>query len=187
MTNLPRLTKAMVDRAERGNKVKGWHALCLKGYLPEEIYVYSPTAWPYSEVRFKVREFARLYDLPIPVNCAAHRKYVRKKPHVDDPAASFRANVMRTGLALVLTQPMLEELCALAEGVKSDRALYFRELGAASPHNFIASMAALEKRGLVSSNDRTLTNIGQRVIELLKEAGVFKRADAAIQRQEKGA
>lgn len=176
---IPRLTRAMVLRAERHGKIQGWHELCLRGYLPEEIHVYSPSAWPESEVRFKVREYARLKGLPIPVNCARKRIYTRKAPHVEDPAAAFRANVMRVGMALVLTQPMLEEFCALHEGVESDRSLYFKELGAAAPHNSIAAMHALQKRGLIGC-DREITKIGELLIDLLKEAGVFRTADAAI-------
>lgn len=186
MRSLPRLTKAMVDRAERGNMIRGWHALCLKGYMPEELYVHSHSAWPYSEVRFKVREYAKFHGLPIPANCATKIDRVRKVPVIEDPAAAFRATVMRTGLALVLTQPMLEELCALASGCQSDRALYFREMGNAAPHNFIASIAALCKRGLVT-NDRKLTPIGEKLVEILKTAGVFKMPDAALLRQEKRA
>lgn len=187
MKPIPRLTKEMVDRAERAGKVRGWHELCLKGYLPEEIHVYSRSAWPESEVKFKVREFARMNQLPIPSNCARSRPiYAIKRPHIEDPAAAFRASVMRTGLALVLTQPMLEHLCAIAEGVETDRSLYFRELGRAAPHNPITTLAALEKRGLVNC-DKKLTTIGEKIIALLKEAGVFKRADAALAKKGKSA
>lgn len=178
--DLPRLTEKAVRKAERAGLVAGWYQLCRDGYLPEEIHVYSPTAWPYSEVRFKMREYARRMGLPVPANCAEKRQRVRRDPHVSDPAANFRTYVMRTGLALVLTKPMLEELCALACGCQSDRALYFREVGAAAPHNFIATCAALHKRGLIDDS-RKLTAIGEALVELLKRASVFKEPDAALE------
>ena len=54
---------------------------------------------------------------------------------------------MRQNLALVLTQPMLDELCAIACDCQSDRSLYFRDIGQVAPDNFIGTRAALEKRG----------------------------------------
>jgi len=176
---LERLTQKIVDRAERQGKVAGWYELCRAGYSPEEIHLYSPSAWPHAEVRFKVREHARRHGLPVPVGVADKRVRVQKKPHIDDPRAAFRSTVMRTGLALVLTQPMLEELCAIASNVRSDRAIYFRELGGASPYNFIGTRAALQKRGLLG-NDGKLTTIGDALIALLKDAGVFKEPDEAM-------
>lgn len=179
MKPIPRLTKAMVDRAQREGKVAGWYALCRAGYLPGEIHVYDQKAWPISEVCARVREYARGRELPVPANCARIRPYVRKTPVVEDCRAAFRASVMRTGLALVLTQPMLERLCAVACDAQSDTSLYFQALGGVRPDNSIATGAALLKRGLID-NERRLTPIGERVVALLKEAGVFVVPDSAL-------
>lgn len=180
MSNIPRLTAAGFRRACRKGKVAGWYELCRKGYLPKEVMVHEDNPYPESEVRFKVRAYARANGLPVPANCADKRKYVRKTPEVTDCRAAFRASVMRTGLALVLTQPMLESLCAIACNVQRDRALHFNALGSARPDNFIATNGALMKRGLIDCECR-LTSIGAKVIELLKEAEVFVVPDTALE------
>lgn len=177
---IPRLTAAAFRRACRKGKVAGWYELCRKGYLPREVMVHEDSYYPESEVRFKVRDYARSKGLPVPANCAEKRKYVRREPEIKDCRAAFRASVMRTGLALVLTQPMLESLCAIACNVRRDRALHFNALGSAKPDNFIATNAALAKRGLIDCEHK-LTPIGSKVIELLKEAEVFVMPDAALE------
>lgn len=184
MKNLPRLTEQLLARAVRkaGSQPAAWYDLCRQGYLPEEIRVHVIYGTP--EIRGKVREHAASHDLPMPANCAKKREYVRLRPKVTDPAAAFRATVMRTGMALVLTQPMLESLCAVACGTESDTRLYCRELGITQPDNFIATHAALEKRGLVTcEHPHRLTKIGQRVVDMLKEAGVFVTPDAALNKR----
>ena len=113
---------------------------------------------------------------------------------------------MRSSFCLALTQPMLEFLCATADGVKWDRTLYYKQYGAAKPDSFIASSHALEKRGLIVwlpreqrpsvldgegnlqylSNCR-LTPAGAALVDLLKVTGIFVEADAAIGKRSRGA
>lgn len=115
----------------------------------------------------------------------------------------FKYYVMRTNFQLALSRPMLEFLCAVADDVWWDRALY-RDGGGATPDNFIASSHALEKRGLIQrwtpnmiAKERRkpksnlyeyrsgfrLTPAGELVISLLKETGLFIEHDLAIQRK----
>lgn len=108
----------------------------------------------------------------------------------------FRASSMKVGFTLNLTRPMLEFLCATADGVLWDRSLY-RDAALAAPDNFLASFNALAKRGLVERNLAAhdsdapfghttiyvLTPAGKAVVELVKLAGMFVEADAAIEKK----
>lgn len=116
---------------------------------------------------------------------------------------AFRGNTMRTSFSLNLTQPMIQFLCAVADHVHWDRALYFQSGGRACPDNFIASSSALEKRGLIYVDDAALegcrnrrhdesweeacgqtqwrlTPAGEHIVSLFKTVGIFVEADAAI-------
>jgi hypothetical protein len=117
---------------------------------------------------------------------------------VPDWKSAFQGQVMRSSFCLALTQPMLEFLCAVADGVSWDRTLYYQQYGAARPDSHIASSGALYKRGLIQENpdcpptDQVpwelvhqrsqwkLTPAGDALVELLKVAGIFIEADAAI-------
>lgn len=113
---------------------------------------------------------------------------------------SFQHSAMRTSFCLALTQPMLEFLCATAEGVYWDRRLYSRQFGAAKPDNWIASGDSLIKRGLIErltrleidkriplndflSSHYRLTPAGVALVELLKVTSVFVESDTAIERK----
>jgi len=119
--------------------------------------------------------------------------------HPSSWRAAFQSQAMRSSFALTLTQPMLENLCAIADGVESDRSLYFQCCGAARPDNFLATSKALEKRGLIHDHPRRhdmsdfrenydqgishiwqLTPAGEALVVLLKVTGIFVEADAAI-------
>jgi len=190
--NLPRLTDGAVRRAEAAGKAAGWHALCSKGYLPAEIAVFTDHSAHASDIRGIVRSHAEKHGLPIPASCARSREPREHKP-VGDWREAFRNTVMRTGMHLSLTQPMLEFICATADGVQWDR------MGASTlgrPDGFLVTAASLEKRGLVrrrvsSKTDDTicgaafheLTDAGKCVVELLKSTGVFTEADLAIEKR----
>lgn len=116
--------------------------------------------------------------------------------------AAFQGTAMRTSFCLSLTQPMMEMLCAVADGVRWDRALYYRQYGMARPDNWIAASTALQKRGLIGPFERTnatdaewlvgigsswrLTPAGEALVQLLKVAGIFVEADAAIVKRASG-
>lgn len=123
---------------------------------------------------------------------------------LDNWQGKFRYYVMRTHFQLALSRPMLEFLCAVADNVWWDRALYRDGGGVASPDNFLASSSALEKRGLIRRASPSLlerekrrrkTNVyefrsgwlltpaGKIVVELLKQTGLFVEHDTAIQRK----
>lgn len=109
---------------------------------------------------------------------------------------AFQSSAMKSSFCLALSQPMLEFLCATADGVQWDRRLYYRQWGAARPDNTIAASRALEKRGLIihvpgrlptdaeieaaSVTYWKLTPAGEALVALLKVAGIFVEADAAI-------
>lgn len=121
---------------------------------------------------------------------------------IDHPSAwkvAFQSQAMRSSFALALSQPMLELLCAIADGVYSDRQLHYRSYGIARPDSLLASSRSLEKRGLIqpvaNREERIreaatarygevafweLTPAGAAVVELLKVGGIFIEADAAI-------
>lgn len=179
---LKRLTRSIVEKAERRGIAAGAYALCALGYMPEEIAIFSRGENPYrNDIRQKACDYARKNNLPIPASCAPKRVRTKKTPEVVDCRAAFRDATMKTGFALVLTQPMLENLCSIADGVPSDRVLYYKELGAVRPNNFIATGAALSKRGLIDCRGK-LSPIGALVVGLLREAGVFAVSDAALKR-----
>ena len=116
----------------------------------------------------------------------------------DEWKMRFASNSMRSTFCLTLTQPMLEFLCAVADQVSWDRALYFQSIGGAKPDNWSATSTALIKRGLIESKGRlehrnwttweeacqdtqwVLTPAGDKMVELLKVTGIFVEADAAI-------
>lgn len=113
---------------------------------------------------------------------------------------AFKSATMRTNFCLTLSQPMIEFLCAVADDVEWDRSTY-RSIH--TPDNPWAPFRALEKRGLVirkpEDEQRTtseilrlpverfceyshwkLTTVGAAVVDMLKVAGIFVEADAAI-------
>lgn len=117
---------------------------------------------------------------------------------------SFQRQAMRSSFCLSLSQPMLEFLCATADGVHWDRRLYHAQWGIAKPDNWLASSEALIKRGLVERLTRVeldahasvvgmvqhmatshyrLTPAGTALVELLKVAGIFIEADMALERK----
>lgn len=112
----------------------------------------------------------------------------------DDWKRAFVGSSMRTNFTLALTQPMLELLCATADGVHWDRHLYFPSMGNARMNSFLMSEAALIKRGLVenvppSERSKTLdpvasdflrlTPAGEALVALLRITGIFVESDAA--------
>lgn len=113
-----------------------------------------------------------------------------------DWKAAFQGHAMKTSFCLALTQPMLEFLCATADGVHWDRRLYTQQYGIARPDNWIASAGSLIKRGLIERCSRSeldqepielfmishyrLTPAGEALVSLLRVAGIFIEADAAI-------
>ncbi len=117
-----------------------------------------------------------------------------------DWKSAFQGHAMKTSFCLALTQPMLEFLCATADGVHWDRYLYHRQWGMAKPDSMFGSADALVKRGLVERLAREviqaqplegyhlhahyrLTPAGQALVTLLKVAGIFIEADAAIEKR----
>ncbi len=120
--------------------------------------------------------------------------------------AAFLKSTLRTGFCLALSQPMLEQLCAVAEKVESDRSVFRHSLGLMMPDN-PATLGSLERRGLVRhrgeqvlrderdarSPETThrrwhdnicdvweLTPAGEQVVRLLRLTGVFIEPSAAI-------
>jgi len=195
--DLERLTADGLRRAEERAKGKsaGWYELCRRGYLPAEIAVHADPLVFATDVSQRVRQYAERYQLAVPVSCATKRVHsVRAAP--EDWRAAFRSTVMRTGMCLALTQPMLEFLCATADGVVWDRGIH-GATSLAKPDNFIVTGAALEKRGLIrrrpparSTDDDDIrasvwetTEAGEAVVALLKSVGVFVEADAAIEKR----
>ena len=134
-------------------------------------------------------------------------KKTLKTPQANDEWKDhLRASSMKIGFSISLSRAMLELLCAVSDGVQWDRALY--RLGATVPENWIASQRSLVKRGLIGRKDddeieamRTirlpqidreqwyefnyykLTPAGESVVSLLKMAGMFVEADAAINKK----
>lgn len=191
---LERLTAAMLHRAESKGKAAGWYDLCRDGYLPAEIAVFADPVVFANDVVQAVRSWADRNDKPV-VSCAPKRHRSYKAPP-EDWRAAFRSSVMRTGMILSLSQPMLEYLCAVADNVVWDRQLQGGST-LAHPCNSIATAASLEKRGLIRrrpdynvedaaqhrESHCELTEAGRTVVELLKSVGVFIEADAAIERR----
>ena len=125
-------------------------------------------------------------------------------PHPSAPtwAENFRAATVRVGFVLSLSRAQLEFLCATADGVMWDRHVY---RAVSVPDNWLASERALVKRGLIARIPEAefdakkyddhgpgeftctrLTPAGEAVVSLLKLAGLFVEADAAINRKARG-
>lgn len=100
---------------------------------------------------------------------------------------AFKANTTRIGFKLVMTQPMLEMLCALSDDVEWDRTWMHSIL---IPDNFLATREALARRGLVEFKTDAekpdkkrdgillrpylkLTPAGVAVVEMLRVGGLF--------------
>lgn len=114
---------------------------------------------------------------------------------------AFKASSIKAGFHIGLSRAMVEFLSAVADDVTWDRAKW----GGASPFpdNFIATAASLIKRGLIVEkteaekrknihlpDDRAyqwsnfqLSEAGFYVVKLLKIAGFFVEADAAIEKR----
>ena len=120
------------------------------------------------------------------------------KPNPELWRELFRANTTRIGFKLILTQPMLEFLSAVAAGCEWDRARY----GSITiPDNFLATEHALTRRGLIVrkpprvrrrdlENDVRnqycdLTPAGKAVVAMLKAGGLFIEPLAAVERMKK--
>lgn len=118
----------------------------------------------------------------------------------------LRSFSMRIGFTINLSRAMMEFLCAVADGVEWDRMLYRQANG--NRENFIVSSAALVKRGLVEHKGQEairkewpnrrddnwgewsnykLTPAGKCIVNLLKMAGMFIEADAAITKKNRRA
>ncbi len=119
---------------------------------------------------------------------------------------ALRASSLRVGFNLQLTKAMLQMLCAVADGVTWDRSLF---PGLSCPDNWIGTQTSLVKRGLIQKKTREeidseysirrddakawewsnyrLTPAGELVVQLIKLAGVFVEADAAINKKARSA
>jgi hypothetical protein len=125
-----------------------------------------------------------------------------KLPISTDWKGDFQRATFRTNFYLQLTHTQLELFCAIADGVEWDRGFH-NTFSSVRPNNWIASEAALTKRGLIyriplsEQPKRTpeqrvddfvtgvrdyvrLTPAGEALAELLRVTGVFIKADAAI-------
>lgn len=117
---------------------------------------------------------------------------------------NLRKSSLKLGFQLMLSRPMLEYLCAVADDVLWDRGLNLG--GIHFPDNWLASQNSLVKRGLIERKSPEefaaqypnrgridgprgewstykLTPAGKAVVELVKLAGVFVEADAAINKK----
>jgi len=138
---------------------------------------------------------------------------MKKKKTIRHPSSppewqeQFRKSSMKVGFVLALSKPMLEMLCATADNAQWDRALYWGTTH--WPDNWMASQQSLFRRGLIvrKSNEEIeahkydaktraeaceraywkLTPAGECVVQLVKHAGMFIEADAAINRKARGA
>ena len=194
---MERLTKALCEATVRreGSQPAGWYHLAASGYLPEEIALWSAAAYPACEVRSIIRRWADANRMPLPASCALTQAARSPRPAPIDWREAFQTRVMRTGLALTLTQPQLEFLCAVADRVLWDRGKYYQQTGAARPDSWLATGMSVAKRGLIveaSPEERrrpgrghqwALSPAGEALVELLKVAGVFVVADEALERK----
>jgi len=127
-----------------------------------------------------------------------------------DWQTNFKKNLFATHFNLVLTKPMIEFLCAVAEDVQWDRSLYYQ--GPHRPNHPLATAHVLENRGLVqrkklkvikeegdislkraqAEEDSSvlhensyyrLTPAGEALVHLFKVTGVFILADTAINKK----
>lgn len=133
----------------------------------------------------------------------------KQRQIIQHPAAAetwkdrLRNFSMKIGFSLAVSKSMLEYLCAVADDVKWDKYLY--HYGQALPENWIASENSLIKRGLIERKPQDvidqwkyqdedkhpfaersccqLTPAGECVVKLLKMAGLFVEADAAISKK----
>lgn len=117
----------------------------------------------------------------------------------------FRGFSMKIGFQLSLSKAMIQFLCATADGVQWDRDLF---ADCHQPDNWLASEGSLTKRGLIERIPAEeykpqhlrgcdgprgewsccrLTPAGQAVVGLLKLAGIFVEADAAINKKSRRA
>lgn len=113
----------------------------------------------------------------------------------------FRAHSLRTGFTMHLTQPMLELLCAIADDVQWDASRYN---SSGLRDSIMVTAACLEKRGLIEhkrepeklqvlkenirGHERSYwqcTPGGKAVVQMLKMAGLFVEADAAVSKKAK--
>ncbi len=181
--------KIMEDlAAKKGSKSAAWYELARRGYLPAEIAIFGTKFDSPGDVVTSIRLYCQRKELPFPAVCAP--KLIRKEIKLlTDWRVAFRNSSMRTGLALVLSQPMLEYLCAASDNVQWDRSRYYHETGRALPDNFIATANSLVKRGLITpkkiitdGSRYDLTPIGHKLVEILKVSGEFKVADAALEK-----
>lgn len=128
-------------------------------------------------------------------------------PEPQEWQLAFNATTFRTNFMLTLSQSMIEMICAVADDVEWNRRLF--DYSIHCPDNWVATSAALEKRGLLvrktgaarerliahqrkhwkagDRNDRyyecslwELTPAGTALVGLLKVTGAFVEADAAI-------
>lgn len=113
-----------------------------------------------------------------------------RRPVVDDWQDAFKSNSTRVRFAISLTRPMLEFLCAAADGVHWDRRAFG---GITFPDNWISTEYALKKRGLIirkPPQDATkysvipwsLTPAGVALVELLKVGGLFIESNEAVEK-----
>lgn len=138
---------------------------------------------------------------------ASKSKTIRHPAAPPEWQESFRSSSMKVGFVLTLSKTMLEMLCAIADDVQWDRALYWGNLH--WPDNWIAPQQSLVKRGLIVRKDQKtidaykhdnitfaeccerafwqLTPAGRSVVELVKLAGMFVEADAAINKKSRTA
>lgn len=114
----------------------------------------------------------------------------------DDYIAAFQSHTTRVGFKLVMTQPMMEFLCAVADDAEWDR----RKYGSICyPDNFLATEHALTRRGLIRRKppvlskkqvkadqyDRSfceLTPVGEAVVAMMKAGGIFIECEIARER-----
>jgi len=129
-------------------------------------------------------------------------------PGAGDFRRAFIASSVRHNFQLTLTGPMMEMLCAIADGVVRDRE-YHWTFSCVTPGDFVSRAEPLIKRGLVYHVPRhlqslkspaetsqgiregrqdyyKLTPIGEALVVMLKVAGLFVKADAAIDRETRG-
>ena len=128
------------------------------------------------------------------------RRTIRHPSADDSWKQDFGAATFRTNFNLQLSQAMIEMLCALADGVHWDRSQFG---GLHRPDNWLATQAALRKRGLAvpkTEEERErmrrskayvagrfgelsywkLTPAGDALVDLFRVAGIFVEADNAI-------
>lgn len=113
-----------------------------------------------------------------------------RHPAAESWKEDFKRTTFRTSFSLVLSQAMIEFLCAVADGVMWDR--YMHPVTIHRPDNWVASEAALTKRGLIRRKCRSeldrelheerehgewscceLTPAGEAVVQLFRATGVF--------------